>query len=177
MERYITIFSVYRIFWSVCGIIFLINIVAYWGPIRQQQERIEELREQYSKLRGQQMHQGEKKESMEIYLKAEQSLQAFETALPTMDSVSEKARELSEIIAAKDSYPGVMLFKPKWIKELGLWQYSTLLTITNRYENIKQILAGIQNSPSLFCIEQLSIQKGTDEDQIELKFVAATYCR
>lgn len=177
MRRLIKIFLVYKIFWTVCGLIFIANLIVYFGPVSDQKNRIEQLQKQYSKLRSQNLLVDEKDEPTENYYKAEQSLQTFKAALPTMDLVSEKARELCELIDAQGSYPGAVLFKPKWIKELGLWQYSTSFTIKNRYEKVKQILAAIQNSSSLFCIEHLSIQKGKEEDQVELKLVAATYCR
>ncbi len=104
-------------------------------------------------------------------------MQTFMDILPPMDMVSEKARELGEIIQGQGSETGVMVFKPKRISDIGMWRYAASITIKNRYENIKKTLAAIQNSSSLFCIEHLSIKKEGPAGQVEMKLVIATYCR
>ncbi|MFZ5573107.1 MAG: hypothetical protein ACOZF0_22120 [Thermodesulfobacteriota bacterium] len=177
MRRLITIFSVYKIFWSVCGSILVINLMIYWGAIVKQQNEVDQLRIRYSKIRTQHLRRDEPADSEKHYRKAEDSLRAFADTLPSMAVVSEKARELGEIIRNQGVDAGAMMFKPKRVEGLGLWRYEASITITNQYETIKKLLAAIQNSPSLFCIEHLSIKKEIRTGLVELKLAIATYCR
>ena len=70
---------------------------------------------------------------------------------------------------------GVRL-NPQEIDDLFVLKYGAEITAIGSYPEIKKLLADIQNSPTLFCIEKLSLayQSGV-RHQVKMNLTLTTY--
>ncbi len=167
----------YKIFWGICGMIFTANLVFYASVIDKQKTMLASLQEKYSNTRQLGLPGSSPKNPFLQYKMAEQSWQTFILKLPQMSMVTYGIKELKKKISTYGSSVNKLVFRPEKIDSLELWKYSIEISVIGRYENVRQLLADIQNSPSLFCIEKLSVKRDKQEGSVNLKLGIATYCR
>lgn len=166
-----------KIFWILFILIFIVNLIIHFTVIREQQNQTRERQKKYTDLRNHWKQGPDRCDSTQVYENGKTAVKTFMDSLPRMTNLSDKARELSYILKKKDINTGRIIFTPDRKKELPLWKYSTSISIFGTYQGMKNILADIQGSPSLFCIEHLSFSKGSGQDQVNMKLKVATYCR
>jgi len=176
-HRFYKIFDTYNVFWVFCILVLAVNLIIHMAVIQPQQNRISEIHEQYAALRNDWNQQPGDHDAAQAYEQGKIAVKTFMDSLPRMTNLSDKARELSYILKKKDITTGRIQFTPDFQEKLSLWKYSTSLSISGTYQGMKGVLADIQGSPSLFCIEHLSLARGGGRDQINMKVKIATYCR
>jgi hypothetical protein len=164
-----------KIFWWVVGILLLANIVFFVIVRVTQNNRISALQKQYDLKRN--LLTQKKENEQGRFLKAKDDISFFKENLPVKNDFAEVASELFSILSKHQLNVGQVVYKPESIDVEGLFKYSTLLDIKGNYSLIKSVLADIQESKTLFCIEELSISSVSAEDLIEMKIKIATYFR
>jgi len=167
----------YKIFWSICGTLIAVNLIFYVSVINGQKITITDLQKQYSDTRQLRSRDLTGKDPLFELETARQSWQKFTAKLPPITMVTFGIKELIRIIDRYESSNTKLIFKPEKVDLLELWKYSTEITITDTYENGRKLLAEIQNSPNLFCIENLSITKSKTEGKVDLTLGITTYSR
>jgi len=174
LKKYI---SKHKVFWGVCGMILAANLLFYAFVISRQKTMIADLQEKYSnnrKIGG--MESNGKNPLLELKM-AQQSWHTFIETLPQMSMVTYGTKELKKIISTYGSSSNKLVFKPEKVDSLGLWKYSIEISVIGTYKNVRLLLADVQNSPTLFCIEKLSMKQAKQEGSVNLKLGIATYCR
>lgn len=164
-----------RLFWLICGGLLILNLLFYIGFIKRQEGRIHQLQRVYTEKRGAKVPARDVR--VESYLKAGEDVLAFRENLQVKTSFAESVKELYDLLRKRDLGVVKMTYQPEPVEALGgVWKYSTSFTVTGAYANLKGLLADIQNSPSLFCIENLSFtNKSKDAEQIDMGLKIGMY--
>jgi len=118
-----------------------------------------------------------KDENQERFIKARADIELFKEKLPEKKDFAETASELFGILKKHRLDVGQSIYKPEAIDVKGLYKYSTSLNIKGSYTVLKTVLADIQESRTLFCIENLSISAGPGDGAAEMKLKIAAYFR
>lgn len=166
-----------KLFWMICGSLLILNLLFYIGFIKKQESRIHKLQELYTEKRG--AREPVKDKRMVSYLKAKEDMLTFREKLPPKTSFAESVRELYDLLRKRDLGVVKMTYQPEPIDALGgVWKYTTSFTVTGQYSNLKGLLADVQNSSSLFCIENLSFtNRSKDAEQIDMGLKIGMYFR
>jgi Tfp pilus assembly protein PilO len=171
------IFKAYKIYWSLIFLVFLMNLIIQFTVLQNQQKKIREQNTNYAALRGDWNRKPDDPDLITGYENRKMALEAFLGSLPEMADLSNKATEISSFFNKNGMTSGKIQFAPDRKEELSLWKYSTSLSVSGTYEGMKGLLADIHGSPSLFCIEHLSLKKGSEKDQVDMRLKISTCCR
>ncbi|MBA4367837.1 MAG: hypothetical protein C0403_09390 [Desulfobacterium sp.] len=171
------IFYTYKIYWSLLLLVFFVNLIMQVTVIQNQQEKIREQNKNYTALREDWNQKPDDPDVITGYENRKMALEAFLGSLPEMADLSDKATEISSFFNKNGMTSGKIQFTPDRKEELSLWKYSTSLSVSGTYEGMKGLLADIHGSPSLFCIEHLSLKKGSEKDQVDMRLKISTCCR
>ena len=174
-RQLLNIFHFNRLFWWIICILLVSNIVFFAAIRERQKNRINELQALYNAKRSAstQKQNGDQAQ----YLQAKDDIRSFKENLHARKDFAETASELFSIFKKHQIDIGQTVYKPETVDYNGLFKYSTSLTINGSYKAIKALLADIQESRTLFCIEALSIAGGPEESAVEMKIKIATYIR
>ena len=167
----------YKVFWIIFALCFLANLAFYASVINRQKLAIADLQQKYTETRQLKTRGLSSKDSFAELKSARRSWQVFIDKLPPVTMVTLGIKDLIRIISRYESSNNKLLFNPKKVDQLELWRYSTEFTITDGYENIRKLLAEIQNAPHLFCIEKLSMVKSASEGKVDLTLGITMYSR
>jgi len=174
-SRLLNIFHFNKVFWWIICILIVSNIVFFAAVRGRQKNRITELHELYKAKRSAPALKNNNDQAP--FLQAEDDIKTFLNALPESKNFSETAAELLSILKKNQIDAGQTVYKPESVDLNGLYKYSTSLNIKGSYKSLKTVLADIQESRSLFCIETLSISGKPDEGSLDMKLKIATYFR
>ena len=166
-----------RFFWVVCLVLLLLNLVFYTAFVRGQQDRIDELQRLYTQKREARVDR--KNPAMHGYFKANDDLQLFKDKLPPKAAFADTVGKLSVFLSRRGLPVQRMTYSPESVTtSLALWKYSTSFTVTGTYAQLKGLLADIQNSPELYCIEDLSfLNRSKETEKVDMTLKIATYFR
>jgi Tfp pilus assembly protein PilO len=175
IRQILNIFHFNKLFWWIICILLVSNIVFFAAIRERQKNRINELHALYNAKRS---TPTQKKDSDQApFLQAKDDIRSFTENLPVKKDFAKTASELFLIFNKHQIDVGQTVYKPESVDYNGLFKYSTSLTINGSYKSIKALLADIQESRTLFCIEALSIASGAEEGLAEMKIKIATYFR
>ena len=164
-----------KLFWWIICLLLVSNIVFYTAIRERQKSRINELQALYNAKRS---APTQKKNSDQApYLQAQDDIISFKENLPAKKDFAKTASELFLIFKKHQVGIGQIVYKPESVDYNGLFKYSTSLAINGSYQSIKALLADIQESRTLFCIEAISIVSSAEESSVEIKIKIATYFR
>lgn len=169
------IFRFNRIFWWVICLLLVCNIIFFLTIRGNQKNRLNELQTQYNA--GRNVQAPKKDENQARFIKAKGDIDFFKEKLPEKKDFAETASELFAILKKHRLDVGQSIYKPEAIDVKGLYKYSTSLNIKGSYTVLKTVLADIQESRTLFCIENLSISTGQVDSTVEMKLKIAAYFR
>ena len=163
-----------KIFWSTCCVILLLNLFFYSVIIKIQSKKIDELRCLYAKTRN--IGAFDKNDKTTKYILAKDAIQSFRNKLHNKSAFPNHVEELYNAINGQGLSISTMTFKPEPVNNLSLWKYTTSFNVSGQYAKLKALLAEIQESPNLFCIERLSFKnQSKNEELVELNLRISTY--
>ena len=163
-----------KIFWSTCCVILLLNLFFYALIIKKQSKKIDELRYLYAKTRN--IGTFDKNDKTAKHILAKDAMQSFRDKLLNKSAFPDHVKELYYIINGQGLSISTMTFKPEPVNNLLLWKYTTSFKVSGQYAKLKGLLAEIQESPSLFCIESLSFKnQSKNEELVDLNLSISTY--
>ena len=166
----------YKFFWVACGLILTANFAVSVFLIRDKQNKIDGLHQQYIKIRKENAQTIEKYDGTPAqYLKIREDLKTFTNMLPPVVTIAERVRELSKVLDKHDLFVNKMTFKPDKTTPLSLWKYTTSFTVAGQYAELKVLLSEIQNLPGLFCIESIFFNSPQDKEVVDMQLRIATY--
>ena len=165
-----------KIFWCACCVILLLNLFFYALSIKRQSKKIDELRCLYAKTRN--IGTFDKNDKTTKYILARDAIQSFRDKLLNKFAFPDHVKELYDAINRQGLSISTMTFKPELLDNLSLWKYTASFKVSGQYAKLKGLLAEIQESPSLFCIESLSFKnQSKKEELVDLNLSISTYFR
>jgi len=163
-----------KIFWSTCCVILILNLFFYASIIKRQGKKIDELRYSYTKTRN--IGTFDKNDKTTKYILAKDAIQSFRDKLHNNSTFPDHVKELYDAIIGQGLSISTMTFKPELLDNLSLWKYTTSFKVSGQYAKLKGLLAEIQESPSLFCIESLSFKnQSKNKELVDLNLSISTY--
>jgi len=174
-NRLLNIFRFNRIFWWIICFLLISNIVFFITYRESQKNRINELQKLYNARRN--LQTLKKDNGQEQFLQAREDINSFLGRLPEKKDFAETASEFFTILNRHQINIGKTAYKPESVDFNGLSKYTTSLNIKGDYNSLKTLLADIQESRTLFYIEDLSIADNLEENIVELKIKIAIYFR
>ncbi|MBN1627423.1 MAG: hypothetical protein JW944_12950 [Deltaproteobacteria bacterium] len=175
-SRFVNIFRFNKIFWWVICLLLILNVVFYMAFRKRQTNRIYELHNAYYEKRSSQVSQTEGN-GKDLFLQARDDIKFFIEGLPERKEFTETTAELFDIFKRYQIDMGQTVYKPESVDYSGLFKYSTSLSIKGAYPTLKALLADIQESGNLFCIEDLSFTGNNGAGTLEMKVKISTYFR
>lgn len=175
-SRLLNIFRFNKLFWWVICLLLVLNVVFFMVFRGRQANRINELQRIYNEKRSPRVVQKEE-DGQDLYLQARDDIDFFIEGLPERKNFAETAAELFTIFTQHRIDISQTVYKPESIDYSGLFKYITSLSIKGDYPSLKALLADIQESENLFCIEDLSFSSSNGEGSVEMKVKVATYFR
>ena len=158
--------------------VLIANVGFYVLVVRGDRNRIDELYDQYIKIRKRDTQAVKKgNDSTSQYFEVQADLKKFVDMLPPVVTVADKARELNAVLGKHNFSVNKMTFRPDKTSTFSLWKYTTSFTVTGKYSELKDLLADIQNLRGLFCIENLTLNRPKDSEHIDMTLSIATYFR
>lgn len=110
--------------------------------------------------------------------KTREDILRFAGSLPHKLMIAEAMQEILELLT-RNGLPTVnMSFLPESTDFPGLIKYGTSFGVNGKYGQVKSLLADIQNSKSLFCIEGLALANQAQEvEAVSLNLRLTLYLR
>lgn len=176
-SRFINALRFNKFFWGILCLLFIANLAAYFFVIIPQRSRIDQLYKQYTMKRR---TRSARPDTLQTKLAgAKQDIATFKSNLPLRSEFSNIVVEIFDAFRDRGLPVNKMSYKPEPLPEEGLIKYTTSFTVHGRYESLKALLAQIQNSRSLFCIESLTLagQPSGTEEMVSMNLKIATYFR
>lgn len=172
------VFQSNKPFWLLIGSFLLINLLAFFLVVQKEKNEVERLHREYMETREQERRSVDLGGAIEQYKQARDRVQAFRMMLPEESLSKELNEEINALIRKNGVSVEPVVFAPERIVDLLLLRYSAEMTLQGPYPRLKQLLADIQNSPRLFCIEQLSFENTpTRGGGVTLRLFISTYFR
>lgn len=163
-----------KIFWSICCVILLLNLFFYSLIIKIQSKKIDKLGCLYAKARN--IGILDKNNKTTKYILVKDAIQSFRDKLHNKSAFPDHVKELCDAISGQALSISTMTFKPEPVNNLSLWKYTASFNVSGQYAKLKALLAEIQESPSLFCIESLSFKnQSKNEELVDLNLSISTY--
>ena len=170
----INIFRFNRVFWWVISALLILNLFFFTVFAKSQRSGISELQNIYKIKRKAQLPQ--KDPNQERFIQAKKDLLFFKEQLPPRTRFTDIASELFETLRRNNLYAGKTVYKPEAVDFQGIWKYTTSFTVSGQYPDLKAFLADIQQSKTLFCIENISFSSLMGEDEfVDMKLTISTY--
>jgi Tfp pilus assembly protein PilO len=175
--RLIDIIRSYRLFWIVCGVLFLANVFFYAvfvtaesGQTAQLQNRFQAERKKVSELRKQQA-------AIEEFHSMQQSWAAFEKSLPGKIQFPERIQQLKQILSRYQLTSEDLSFRSDPVKEENLVRFTTTFRTSGEYADFKHFIGDLQGMPGLFCIHRLDLRQPDGNKPLEMELELSAYFR
>ncbi|MBU0993992.1 MAG: type 4a pilus biogenesis protein PilO [Proteobacteria bacterium] len=168
------IFHLKRISFGICFVLLAANVLMYIILVAGQGKDIDSLQERYSKLRR--LKNTPKPNGETGYLASRKDLEQFYDHLEPESDFIDMVGDLKERFTESGLVVSKMTFKPEYLANHSLWKYTTSCTVTGGYRQLKKILADIQTSPFLLCIDQLAFYNDSNEkEKVDMSIAFTTY--
>ncbi len=165
-----------RFFWAICILILLFNLGYYEVHVQKQKDEIKKLQVTYSLKRN--PGNGYPGPEFASYMVAQLDLGIFRAKLPPKEKFVELVKELNELLQQHGLDANQMAFRPEEVAPMKLWKYTSKFDVSGRYEQLKGFIADLQNSSSLFSLDNLSLfNRSNDGERVDMTLQISTYFR
>ena len=175
-EQLVNIFRYNKLIWSIFCIILILNIAFHLSIGRYQRTRIHELQDIYREKRM--AKPSVKSSAHHKFIQAKKDVLLFKNQLSPRSKFSDIFVELFKALNKNGLPVSKMSYTPETIDFHNISKFTTSFSVNGKYQSIKSFLADIQESKTLFCIENLSLlNRSSDEESVEIKLQIAAYFR
>jgi len=170
------VFAKPKWFWVGCSLILLANIIFYFSFVRGKGQEILTLQDTYGKLRAERLLL--RKNHSDPLHKLQQGIEEFLSKIPPKQAFPLWVSDLYTHIQKNGLESSKMVYRPERVPLLGLTRYTTSFSVKGEYLKLRQLLADIQNSKQIYCIEGISFVRQSSRDHyVEMKLELSTYFR
>jgi Tfp pilus assembly protein PilO len=173
----IDLIKAHRLFWGVCGALFLVNVLFYFLFVTSEFRKIGQLQSRVQAERKKVSEQRKQQADIARYRSMVQAWQSFEQRLPGKIEFPERVQQLKQILSRNRLRSEELSFQSEPDKDLNLVRFTTTFRSTGQYLDFKQFLAELQAMPGLFVIHQLGFRQAGSEKPLEMDIELAAYFR
>jgi Tfp pilus assembly protein PilO len=157
-------------------ILMLLNVIIYVIITDYRQNEIAKLHS--TSLKTGKARLAESSAPTDAWFEVQSDIKTFKRQLPVMSAIIDRAKELKDVLNRNHLSATKIMLRPERTELLALWKYTGALKITGPYKRLKSLLADIQKSPHLFCIESLTlINQSQKTEKVVMELRLATYFR
>ena len=173
--RLFDIIRSYRVFWIICGVLLLANMLFYAvfiasgsGQTTQLQNRFQAERKKVMELRKQQA-------AIREFQSMQKAWTAFENFLPGKIAFPERIQQLRQMLNRYRLSAEDLSFRADPDKEQNLVRFTTTLRISGEYGDFKRFIGDLQAMPGLLCIHRLEIGQPKDGKPLGMELKLSAY--
>ncbi len=161
-----------------CLVAALVVMIVHSVVAARQRHEMAALREAYLQTRKALAAPATKDLRHQGLVRAMDDLAAVEKRLFHVTELAGQMRELSEFIRQSGLSADRLSYGSKRITSLPLWRYEASFRVSGGYAPLKRLLAKIQSSPHLLCIERLAFSKAVGKEAgVSMNLTISTYLR
>ena len=175
--RLIDILRSYRLFWMVCGVLLLANMLYYGFFIASESRRVTQLQNRFQTERKKVSEQRKQRAAIQDYQSMQEAWTAFEEFLPGKIQFPERVQKLKQMLNQYRLASGDLSFRSEPVKEEGLIRFTTTLQASGEYIDCKRFIADLQAMPGLFCIHRMDVRQPEDGKPLEMELELSAYFR
>ena len=168
-----------RLFSGGCLLAALLLAALLWGVSGGQEREMAELREVYLETRKALSRPDAAPEGAFPAARVRGDLAEVRKRLFHVTELALQMRELSEYIRRSALSADRLSYDSRRIDPLPLWRYEASFRVVGEYAPLKRLLAMIQSSPHLFCIERIAFsrEEGGNGGKVAMRLTLSTYLR
>ena len=173
----IDIIRSYRLFWVICGALFLVNVVFYVFFIATESRKSALLQNQFQVERKKVSELRKKQAAMEEFQVLQQTWTAFEENLPGEIQFPERVQQLKQILNRYRLASEDLSFRSDPLREENLVRFTTLISTSGEYGDFKHFIGDLQAMQGLFCIHRLKFQQPDNDQALKMEMELSAYFR
>ncbi len=170
------VFGKAKWFWVICCLVLIMDLGIYLFSVRHKEKEILKLQDTYGKLRAERL--ALRKRLSAPHHKLQQAIEGFLGKIPPKQAFPLWVSDLYAQIQKNGLVSSRMVYRPQKASLLGLTRYTTSFSVKGPYAKLRQLLADIQNSKQIYCIEGISfVSHSPRREEVEMKLELSTYFR
>ena len=175
--RLFDIIRSYRIFWIVCSVLLLANILFYAVFIASGSSQTTLLQNRFQAKRKEVMALRKQQAAIREFQSMQKAWTAFESFLPGKIAFPERIQQLRQMLNRYRLSAEDLSFRADPDKEQNLVRFTTTLRISGEYGDFKRFIGDLQAMPGLLCIHKLEIRQPRDGKPLEMELDLSAYFR
>jgi len=175
--RLIDIIRSYRLFWMVCGVLFLVNMLFYGFFVASESRRVTQLQNRFQAERKKVTEQRKQRAAIQDFQSMQAAWTAFEAFLPGKIQFPERVQQLKQILNQYRLISEDLSFRSDPVKEEDLIRFTTTLRASGEYSDFKRFIADLQVMPGLFCIHRMDVRQPEGGKPLEMELELSAYFR
>ena len=176
-DRLFDIIRSYRIFWIVCGVLLLANILFYAVFIASGSSRTTLLQNRFQAKRKEVMELRKQQAAIQAFRSMQKTWTAFEDFLPEKIAFPERIQQLRQMLNRYRLSAEDLSFRADPDEKQSLVRFTTTLRASGEYGAFKRFIGDLQAMPGLFCIHRLDIRQPEDGQPLEMELEISAYFR
>jgi Tfp pilus assembly protein PilO len=175
--RLFDIIRSYRVFWIICGVLLLANMLFYAVFIASGSGQTTQLQNRFQAERKKVMEMRKQQAAIQEFQSMQKAWTAFENFLPGKIAFPERIQQLRQMLNRYRLKSEDLSFRADPVKEQNLVRFTTTLRTSGEYEDFKRFIGDFQAIPGLFCIHQLDIRQPEGGKPLEMELGLSAYFR
>ena len=176
-DRLLDIIRSYRIFWIVCGVLLLVNILFYAVFIVSGSSQTTLLQNRFQAKRKEVMELRKQQAAIREFQSMQKAWTAFESFLPGKIAFPERIQQLRQMLNRYRLSAEDLSFRADPDEKQNLVRFTTTLRMSGEYADFKRFIGDLQALPGLFCIHRLEIRQPKDGKPLEMELELSAYFR
>ena len=175
--RLFDILKSYRIFWIVCGGLFLVNVIVYVLFIGTASQKTGLLQSRFQSERKKVSEQRKYLAEINQFHEMQAAWLAFEESLPGKIQFPERVEQLKQILNRYRLVSEDLSFRSEQMKNDNLVRFATSFQATGQYSEFKSFIAELQAMPGLICIHRIDFRQAESDKPLIMDLELSTYFR
>lgn len=165
----------HRLFWVICGVLLLLNLVFYLSYVTTESHRIAQLQTRFQAERKKVSSLRKQEAAIDHHKALQASWQAFEKSLPGKIQSPERIEQLKQLLGQYRLATDDLAFRSEPVSGADLVRFTTALRASGAYGDVKRFIGALQGMQGLFCIRQLELQQVETGGRLEMSMELSAY--
>jgi hypothetical protein len=148
-----------RLAWSALGLALLLNLLFFFTAVSGARQEAQRSLAEIARLQRKPVEKARPQAESPAEQAAARRLQRFMEHLPDRSGLARQVGALEALLQRHNLAAGGIALAPEKSESAQLAKYSATLSAGGTYAAVRAFLAELQNSPQLFCIQNLSLKR------------------
>ena len=175
--RLFDILKSYRLFWIVCGGLFLANVVVYVFFIGTASQKTGQLQSRFQAERKKVSEQRKRQAEIDQFHAMQKDWLTFEDSLPGKIQFPERIQQLKQVLNRYRLVSEDLSFRSEPMKNDNLVRFATTFKASGQYSDFKRFIGELQALPGLICIHRIEFRQGDDDKPLMMDLELSAYFR